>query len=706
MKDVSSKNNTLTKETFLWGSLLIGLGLLISGLFTFPDTLKGFWETAEDTKTVLIFSISGISTLLALSLLLRSLSPLLLISIYIICPIAVLLIATGVLPVTIPAIFLLSAYSLGNAVHLLFLKILKLESTKNNFAVLLQTLLGLVLYMYILGILAHFPINTSSTYSLIILCCFIINPKFCRLIKQQMINLSSMLKESNVFCSTFALLLFSSISTVVSLHALQVARHEMMPDALGMHLLVAHWIKQYSAWDFDVTKFIFSVMPLGVNWLYSVVYMFSGEFGARILNFYFMLILTIGITIPAWNKKNPTPALLSGLVFVSSPLVFVETSSLFVDHLWTALLLFSTFTGFYFIKKDNIAYLFYTTILISGAFLIKVTSIFYAAALSCFIFYALLKKLERRNILFIPILLFIFIAIGGSPYIYAYIATENPVFPFYNAVFKSPLYYSERSFEQPLFKTPLTISTLYNMTFQSQIYLESLHAALGFQYIIFALPVIFYCLLFPSLKTFMLLFITIFFFLFVHNAQAYLRYLLPAFATFSALLTYIILAWYKNHPILYRTASATILLVSVLNILCAPGGTWNYRSFPLLDTLKRNQALELSYKVQEIPLIKMINEKYDRNARILFADMGRTPYAQLNGAIYSNTWHNDETFQILNRSTTLDEFKAFILRNKITHFVSMSANDHPNVLVDQILKTCGKEEFKNHMAIAYTIQCP
>ena len=68
--------------------------------------------------------------------------------------------------------------------------------------------------------------------------------------------------------------------------------------------------------------------------------------------------------------------------------------------------------------------------------------------------------------------------LGAWPYAHAWIVTGNPIFPFYNAVFKSPLYPLENFGN--IYPGGLSWRDLYDLTFSSSHYLEAWDGALGF----------------------------------------------------------------------------------------------------------------------------------------------------------------------------------------------------------------------------------
>ena len=87
------------------------------------------------------------------------------------------------------------------------------------------------------------------------------------------------------------------------------------------------------------------------------------------------------------------------------------------------------------------------------------------------------KELYRILIFSLSIL----IILGCIPYIRAYLIAGNPVFPFFNQIFKSS-YYQIVNFNNSLYNSGSSWDMIYRMTFDSGHYLESTAGAPGFRF--------------------------------------------------------------------------------------------------------------------------------------------------------------------------------------------------------------------------------
>src|SRR5205814_1729926 len=75
------------------------------------------------------------------------------------------------------------------------------------------------------------------------------------------------------------------------------------------------------------------------------------------------------------------------------------------------------------------------------------------------------------------------LAIGTMPYVYAYVKSGSPVFPFNNDTFHSTQL--ENTVVDRHLNQPLSWFTPADLTFQTHLYLEAQDGSFGFQYLLF-----------------------------------------------------------------------------------------------------------------------------------------------------------------------------------------------------------------------------
>ena len=112
---------------------------------------------------------------------------------------------------------------------------------------------------------------------------------------------------------------------------------EVGHDALAMHLFVPAHLSLRHEWSFDVTKYVWAVMPMMGDWLFSIAYMLGGETAARLINVSFIFILCRLVRdLVLWAGGNAVGARWSVLLFLATPLTFTESSSLYIESVWAS----------------------------------------------------------------------------------------------------------------------------------------------------------------------------------------------------------------------------------------------------------------------------------------------------------------------------------------------------------------------------------
>ena len=137
------------------------------------------------------------------------------------------------------------------------------------------------------------------------------------------------------------------------------------------------------------------------------------------------------------------------------------------------------------------------------------------------------RRKEWRPLLSAGLLLAV---LAAPAYLYAFIKSGNPVFPFANTVFRSPFFDAKAPFIDGRFMVPLSWRTPFDATFRSGMFYEGQGGGAGFQYFLLLIPA---ALLARGRAAWLLLAIAgtapLLVFAFLHN----LRYIYPALPLFS-----------------------------------------------------------------------------------------------------------------------------------------------------------------------------
>jgi hypothetical protein len=349
--------------------------------------------------------------------------------------------------------FLGSCYALGRLVC---------PSAQN----VLATTAGAAIWMLILWTSIHFPINYPWVYAI----AFAL-PYFSLVARGARLNVPTF-STTRTEAAAFAILLF-----VLGAQFLAALKPEISSDGLSMHMALPAWVADFHSWPFDHTHRIWSLMPSGGDALYTGVYLLAGSMAAKLLNFAF-LVLTCAMTVQLGLRWGSTSkAYLATALFASTPLVALVTASLFIENIWCALIVGSVLALVQDETRDNPLP---ATILASAALSVKLIAAAFAAPV---LLIALLRG--RGNWWRVAL---VGAALGLPVYVFAFVQSGNPIFPFFNKVFQSPDYYTFENFIDPTYGQPLSWKTAYEITFQSTKWIGGRPGAAGFHYFLLLLP--------------------------------------------------------------------------------------------------------------------------------------------------------------------------------------------------------------------------
>ena len=458
------------------------------------------------------------------------------------------------------------------------------------------TLAGLSIWIFLISIAVHFPVNFWWTYTL----AFAI-PYFARLATPEISFPRATAGD--------ALLVF-----VLMMHWLIALEPEVGSDALAMHLAVPSMIAQQGRFAFDFQSYLWALMPMGGDFAFTGVYLAGGEAAARLLNFAMIVFLAAMVYQASRRWLTPGRAAVSAALFASTPLVQLVTGSLFVENVWAALIVaacLALWTG------ETAA----GAILLGAAFSTKLGTAAYllpAIALG----WLALRKTERRFRTAASAAV-LFLVFAAPPYLYAWIRTRNPIFPFANAWFRSPYFDPTVSLADLRYPPAHNWSALYDLTFHSANFIEGQNGALGFQYFLLLLPLL---LLFRRKAPWAPVAFGAAGAVITFWSVPNLRYLYPALPLIS-----IGLGWMLSEiPALVFA----MVPVMALNLWFLPSSGWSHREFALFSRPQVEQYLRAS--APQRGLIEILNRVAPG---VPVAFIHGDPIAGLHAKAYSDTWH-------------------------------------------------------------------
>jgi hypothetical protein len=456
---------------------------------------------------------------------------------------------------------------------------------------------------------------------------------------------------------------------LASLYLFLVARPEVGYDAQTMHLHFAQLLREQRQWNFDVTRYAWAVMPLGADLGFAAAYLLGGEAAARFLNFTFgaaMLLLAYRLTA-AYARREIALAMVA--LLASTPLVVLESATLYVENLWTAFLLAALLLVLRFQRAPRRETLCAFAFAVAGAMQCKIIGAIWIAPLCGAIAWLAWRSraplgLDGPTVAQLALAA----ALAAWPYANAWIRTGNPGFPFVNAVFKSPYFDTSASFNNPIWNVPLSPWSPYEIVLSSGRFIEGTDGALGAHWLLL-IPVALLGLIRGRPRAqWLSLSLAVFFFVVVYMQQSYLRYLLPALVLLA-----VFSGWVLHDLPDTRVLRVTLLAVGIA--LCAA----NLRMMPAASYANARLCLKCSFDAEArrsfilvFAPLRALGEELNRvlpEARVGFMLLHAPSPGNFVGYSRSANWHDWTLYSALIVARNGDDVRNLLRAHRLSHIV-------------------------------------
>jgi hypothetical protein len=543
----------------------------------------------------------------------------------------------GLIPLSVVLFLAASMYVLGR----LILRAQGIHATDS-------LIVGMVVLGFCLCILVHFPVNTPGTWGVLFALPLFFGRRYLAGIVPK--NICSAPVSSQLY------FLQCSIGAIAMLHVFVGLMPEIGHDALAMHLFIPGYVLQNQKWSFDVTSYCWAVMPMFVNWIYTAGYFFAGEAGARLTNIGSILLLSsLVYRVAIWAKASKEGACWATLLFLSTPLTFLESSSLFVDGTWGVFVIAGTLALLRMLASSASLKI---DILLSGIFLggaLASKAITFTMlpvlALTALIFYR--KWFSKELIKSLITVIAVFFIVGLFQYVIAYLKTGNPLFPFYNDIFKSPLFQTD-NFKDLRWQYGLTWDLLYSMTFNCHRYLEGTLGSSGFYWLLLLVPSIVILIFCQQWRGIGIICIALGFILITFNLTAYLRYIFVSFGMICSAIGVAFSCMVFKSKWNFRIMAAVLLACFLLNLIHFNAATWyGAINFDVISDLNARNK----YIIDHTPTKKaanIVNELNNESSPVAFFSSPEAAGLK-SDALYTN-WYNPRFMGFLDSIDTPESF--------------------------------------------------
>ncbi|MGA2592178.1 MAG: glycosyltransferase [Bryobacteraceae bacterium] len=591
--------------------------------------------------------------------------------------------AVGPLPVLAVTGFLIASCALGA-------KLLGRGDDTTAESQICATLLGVGVYVFLMTFLARLPVNYPAVYLLLLAIPVALD---WRGVARRGASWGKAFAATRFYpprqMAAFAVLVF-----VMAMHWLVVLQPEIGADGLAVHLAVPANLAAHHIFTYQPSQFIWTVMPLGADWCYSMVYLLGGEFAARLLNFGMLLMVSALLYRAARRWVSPAIAFIIIALFASTPLVQLVTGGLMVENFLAAVVFGMIAAIWRFGETGEKRFLYAAAVLGGTAMAIKLGGLAYVTAALPFAAIEIRrhwKCLGSRPALACGVAILLLLGVALPAYAIAYRMTGNPVFPFLNGKFPSPLLDRSADFKDWRFLQPLSFRAPYDLTFRTNRYYEGQAGSLGFHYLLLVplgLIALFIVKLRPAVSAAV---VSLAGALFVLISLPNARYL---YASLPLLLVPVaaLLGWLTPGP-LRRGLIALALVCVALNAYFLPSNSYYHKDFyerVPLSAKTRQEEIHKAAPMREIA--EYMNREHPGSAVFLASG---SDIAGFNGEVYMNSWLEYPVWNRLRHVVTPQEIVRLLEQWKVRYVAAWKPGSMPPeaVVMADFLARCTTLEY-------------
>ncbi|MDM0028672.1 hypothetical protein QTI27_29370 [Variovorax sp. J31P216] len=542
------------------------------------------------------------------------------------------IVATGIALTTGTTGALLVVAWIALASHVVGSTVLTVWSKRSDGpSVLISVLVGAVIYGSLIGLAAHRPINYPGVYAMALALPVVFG---WRQVRAALLSMKTFARSKST--SWLDLLIVG----VALLHFVLGLMPETGHDALASHLFIPAHLAARHAWGFDVSLYAWAVMPMMGDWLFSLGYMLAGEAGARLVNVGFVLANCCLVReLVLWAGGSRAGAKWGALLLLTTPLTLLESSSLYIESVWAAFAVAGALSLFRALQRDGQrpADIRAAAILLGGALAAKAITLailpgLFIVFLARFRLWATKASAGR-----FARALGLFGLVGCVPYLTAWVLTRNPLFPYFNEIFRSKLW-PLANFQDSRWTKGFKWDTLYQATFHSEVFLESWPGASGFQWLLLLLPAVVLVAHKGKQRALAILFAGALSAVVTFQSIAYLRYIFPAFVLMAALIAAAFSQPENTFPIGKRALWIAGSVVILLNLVFLRSATHygDIGAQPLLSSTGREAFVRQRLPIRSaVDLVNKLNLD-DAPVAVFSSPLGAGLHAD---ALYPS-WYN------------------------------------------------------------------
>lgn len=241
------------------------------------------------------------------------------------------------------------------------------------------------------------------------------------------------LKQKPQSLSKFETAIILIIFLQLGINCIGTLGPELAFDALWYHLTLPKlFITLHRITYIPGGLLYYSTMPKLIEMLYIPALIFSNEIAAKTIHFVFGIVTIFAIYSLSRKVLNRTYSLFAVLIFTSNLVFAWEMTTAYIDLGRTFFELMALYGFINYFKEHKKKWIVITAVLLGFAVSTKLLAI---GSIAVFIIvYLALNKRQFKHLTF---LLIVPLIIAAPWFIFSFISTGNPVFPFFTPIYKT-----------------------------------------------------------------------------------------------------------------------------------------------------------------------------------------------------------------------------------------------------------------------------
>jgi hypothetical protein len=263
-------------------------------------------------------------------------------------------------------------------------------------------------------------------------------------------SLSHYIKRVRLPSQVFPLFLFTLLFLQIGINLIGALGPETSFDALWYHLTLPKlYLSYHKIFYIPGGLFYYSLMPKLGEMLYVSALSFGNEIFAKLIHFFFGILSCIALFHLARKKLNKTFSLIAVLIFYINLVVSWESTVAYVDLIRTFFEIMALLAWIEYMDTKKEKFFYSSAIFLGFAITTKLLAF---GSLCIFLTLIIFYEKQKKSLFFIGKRTFLYVffslLIPLPWFIFSYITSGNPVYPFLTNTYPFP---SSLSFLNPLF---------------------------------------------------------------------------------------------------------------------------------------------------------------------------------------------------------------------------------------------------------------